>query len=142
MNKIEALKIVGRRVTAWTSMNGVYTGVLKEVIARPRRPWRGIVVIDGVLEVAAFQNRGIGARPIDRQRRGFRPGEELEVGGVNINRTEDAGLTYLEALKQELAKLEEWSKPGYILDHHRWWLPDAIEARKIQIEREQEVQHE
>jgi hypothetical protein len=83
MTRSEAEKLIGSRVQAWTSMNGVYCGMLEEVI--PSRPWRGVVRIDGILSPpVTFE---FGRRP----RRGFRVGETIEVGGVNISPTEAEG---------------------------------------------------
>lgn len=79
VNRGEAAELVGRRVQAWTATNGVYTGTLVEVTAD--RPWRGRVLIDGVLEPAlAWDARRHGA-----PRRGFRPGETVEVGCLSVS---------------------------------------------------------
>ena len=86
MNRAEALTLVGTRVMAWTAANGVYVGELIEVTTH--RP------------AQAFEfNRS-------RPRRGFRPGETIEVGGVNIEPSEEAGLSYCEALRRDLASVE------------------------------------
>lgn len=65
-------------------MNGTYVGILDSVTKN--KPWRGIVLIDGVLKPATSADR------VDSWRRGFRPGEKIEVGGVNITPTELMGL--------------------------------------------------
>lgn len=93
MNRVEAVKVIGRRVRAWTATNGVYVGTLREVKAEHGLPWRGVVLVDGVLEVAIhFESGGF-------VRRGYRPGETLEVGGQNVSLTDEAGSrTYEEAL--------------------------------------------
>jgi hypothetical protein len=52
MTARQAQELVGARVSAWTSANGVYAGVLEEVVVLKGRPWRGRVRIDGVLRVA------------------------------------------------------------------------------------------
>jgi|JI8StandDraft_1071087.scaffolds.fasta_scaffold290408_2 hypothetical protein len=93
MNRAEASEAIGKRVRAWTAANGVYVGTLREVRARHGAPWRGVVLVDGILEVAVhFERGGFG-------RRGYRPGETLEVGGQSIKLTTEAGFkTYEEAL--------------------------------------------
>jgi hypothetical protein len=93
MNRVEAVKVIGRRVRAWTAANGVYVGTLKEVKAEHGMPWRGVVLIDGVVEVAVhFESGGF-------VRRGYRPGETLEVGGQSVEMTDDLGAkTYEDAL--------------------------------------------
>lgn len=110
-------------------MNGSYTGVLVEVKTSPGRPWRGVVKVDGVLEAAAYETmRGV------RQRSGFRPGDEIEVGGINIQLSGLDGTSYLEALTDDLAKLERWASEGRAKDHH--WIIRAIDCRKRQIKGE------
>lgn len=95
MRRGEAEALVGETVEAWTAMNGTYVGVLEEVI--PRRPWRARVRVTGVLKGPAFEwARG------DRQRVGFREGDVIEVGGVNVGGTDKAGVPYAEAMRQEL----------------------------------------
>ena len=110
MNKAEALALVGFRVCAYTSMNGAYTGTLVEIISEPRRPWRGKVLIDGVAEPAQPYEYGCSLR------RGFRPGEYITVGGVNITPQPEGthwpNTSYLEAITAELHKLKrggDWS---------------------------------
>ena len=108
---------VGGRVRAWTAANGVYAGVLEAVV--PRRPWRGRVRITGVIEPACVYDL---TRP--RPRRGFRPGDVIEVGGVNIRPLGEGeeGASYLEALERELARLEEWeARPAK--DPKTAWVP-------------------
>ena len=91
MNKAEAQARIGQRVSAWTASSGVYVGTLAEVISEKGRPWRGRVRITGVLEVACHWQIGCSG-PI---RKGFRPGDEIEVGGVNIKpTTQGRGLSY------------------------------------------------
>lgn len=100
MNKVEAQQIVGKRVSAWTAASGVYVGFLKEIISEKGRPWRGVIEITGVLKIAQhFEREKI-------CRRGFRPGESLEVGGINIKLTEAVGTDY-KTLLEESIKVHE-----------------------------------
>lgn len=93
MNRAEASQAIGKRVRAWTAANGVYVGTLREVRARQGAPWRGVVLVEGILEVAVHFERGGFCR------RGYRPGETLEVGGQSITLTTEGGFkTYEEAL--------------------------------------------
>jgi hypothetical protein len=128
MTRQEAEKLIGSRVEAWTAANGVYVGELVRVV--PRRPWRGVVRITGVLRAAtAWEVRRV------RQRRGFRTGEEIEVGGVNIKPTEATGTTYLEVLRADLADLKRYQEqPGLA---RGWWLKPSIEAREREIVEEE-----
>lgn len=95
MNRDQARVYLGKRVSAWTAVNGTYVGTLLVIIHT--RPWRGVVEITGVDDVALPFEYGR-----KTQRRGFRPGELLEVGGVNIEPTTYAGTSYLHALEREL----------------------------------------
>lgn len=104
MNKIDAQALVNQRVSAWTASSGVYVGSLVEVITQKGSPWRGRVLITGVLEVACHWEIGCSG-PI---RKGFRPGDEIEVGGVNIKPTTADGTTYEAALESSIAKLRGW----------------------------------
>lgn len=101
MRKEEALALVGKPVSAWTAANGQYIGTLQAVL--PTRPWRAKVLITGVLECAThFERGGI-------CRRGFRPGETLEVGASSVRPNPDTeGVTYLEALQQAQAQSQRW----------------------------------
>jgi len=95
----EALKHIGRNVRAWTAANGVYTGQLVEVIKQQKRPWKGQVLINGVIKPASFEH----SRP---DRKGFRRGTVIEVSGVSIKPSEAVGGTYLEALERELREVD------------------------------------
>lgn len=75
MRRAEAEARVNSRVKAWTAANGVYTGVLEAISGSP---WRGLVRVDGVIEVAQHFERGAAVR------RGFRPEERVEVGASSI----------------------------------------------------------
>jgi hypothetical protein len=117
----EARQLIGSQVSAWTSSNGAYVGVLQEVTGSP---WRGMVRITGVLEPAT---------PFDAtrntQRRGFRPGDVIEVGGINIAACAAPGLSYLDALKASLALMK--SLLPQATDRTRW----AIEAHAKELEK-------
>ncbi len=64
-------------VVAWTAANGIYVGKLVKIDGRP---WRGTVKITGIRQPATIVD-------YTRQypRRGFRVGEELEVGGASVS---------------------------------------------------------
>lgn len=106
------MRLVGTRVQAWTSANGVYSGTLVEVI--PSRPWRGRVLIDGVVEPACPWEMG-------KVRRGKRPGETIEVGGVNISATTLPGRTYLECLEAQKVAFEKMGVTQF-------WAQESIRA--------------
>jgi hypothetical protein len=92
MLKTDALALVNRPVEAWTAANGVYVGTLLEVL--PSRPWRAKVLVTGVIEVAQHYERGGVCR------RGFRPGETLEVGHSSIKPSQASGEDYLSVLRR------------------------------------------
>lgn len=103
MNRHEAEQLVGTRVEGWTSSNGIYSGVLTKVISGNGRPWRGVVLIDSVFQLAQhFENGSV-------CRRGYRPGEEIEVGGVNISTTDKFGFpTYVAALEEGITRFKSY----------------------------------
>jgi hypothetical protein len=129
MKREEALQLVGQQVSAWTAANGEYVGTLLEVL--PTRPWRAKVLITGVLSSATHYERGGVCR------RGFRPGEELEVGGSSIKpNPKSAGGTYLEAVQAAQADSQRWFEKD---PQHRdaWAHKGTAEALVLVIEAEQ-----
>ena len=104
MNRNEAEKLIGTRVSALTPMSGLYVGVLLAVITPTGGRWRGLVRIDGVLDVACHYDlkRGVAVR------RGFRTGEDIEVSGSGISPCDLVGVSYLEALEVSTAKQLNW----------------------------------
>lgn len=130
MRRKEAERLIGTRVSAWTAANGEYVGILREVKGSP---WRAVVEITGILRPACTFEVG---RSV--QRRGFRPGEMIEVGGVCCKPVSDdvRGTSYIYALQQELNRFEQWAaRPNP--NPKDYWLPRAIEdvRRAIQTER-------
>lgn len=127
MKRKEAEKLIGTRVEAWTSMNGSYIGTLEEVFGSP---WRGRVRITGVVKPAVVYDLTRRGSP---QRRGFRPGQVIEVGGMSIKPTEEEGASYLEALRRELEIFEKWNARDNVNPKDRGWLPFAIKNLKAAI---------
>jgi len=131
MKYADAKNLIGTQVRAWTAMNGYYVGELVEIFGSP---WRGKVRITGVLKPAAFETaRG------NRQRRGMRPGDEIEVGGTNIAPIDAPGTSYLEALVEELNL--ETRMLGEAGPKDMGWLTRSVELRKQQIEAERAAAH-
>ena len=110
MRRKEAEKLLGTNVQAWTSANGVYVGVLREVYGSP---WRGKVEITGVLTPAVPMEFGR-----MHQRRGLRPGFVVDVGGCNIKPTADVGASYLESLQVQLRAYEHMLQGCQDRDRH------------------------
>lgn len=134
MRRAEAESLKGERVFVWTAMNGQYVGTLESVEGSP---WRGTVLITGVIEPACvFDMTRM------RPRRGFRPGERITAGGVNIKPTDLVGMSYLDALRAQLEKFSGWLENG---DSYRprytAWLPSAIRALARAIEQESGSPH-
>jgi len=132
MTRDQAKRLIGQPVTAWTAANGEYTGILREVLTNGK--WRGVVEITGVLKVATHLERGRCVR------KGFRIGEEIEVGGANIRRLDPEnqaiGRTYKEALELELMQLNHWLKrhhdtPNEFRSKRNGWLQPNIEIIKV-----------
>lgn len=118
MKRKDAEKLIGTMVTAWTSMNGEYVGILREVKGSP---WRAVVEITGVTAPAVTFEIGR-----TTQRRGKRPGEMIEVGGACCKPAANVmGASYLETLETQLAHFQEWdSRPDK--NPKDGWLPRAI----------------
>lgn len=128
MKRAEATRLLGSKVRAWTAMNGIYVGTLEEVYGSP---WRGVVLITGVIEPAC-------AWSVDRvrPRRGFRPGDQMKVGGVNISPTDEVGVTYVEALRRQKQKFAGYLTDTKMREKDKWWLPQTIKAIETLIEQE------
>jgi hypothetical protein len=108
MRRPDALKMIGRKVQAWTAANGVYVGYLEEVTNS--RPWRAKVRITGVLKVPTLFEFGR-LRPDQKYlRNGFRPGDLIEVGGCNCHPSDEYGKSYLTALLDEKKTFEGYLK--------------------------------
>lgn len=129
MKRKEAEALIGKRVSAWTAMNGVYIGTLVSVVGSP---WRGMVLITGVAKPAAIEwARG------DRQRRGMRPGETIEVGGSSIEPADWDGKSYLDALIEDEALVQAWRERAdtpqstfqFILKHRRQQIDEERRSR-------------
>lgn len=122
MRRREAEDLVGQSVIAWTAANGIYVGELTQVWGSP---WRGAVRITGVVEPAQHYERG------GLCRRGFRPGEVIEVGNSSIRPATEPGYpTYLAAIEARLAwhaaELAKYPEGRYSWIHEV--LPRALEA--------------
>ena len=108
MNRKEAEGLMGKRVGAWTAANGEYVGILVRIT--DDKPWRGVVRITGVIAPAAVFEVGRGYR------RGFRPGEEIEVDNSSIQALPEAEYSslmaadqsYRKALEAEAEKFKRW----------------------------------
>lgn len=101
MNRDEAVRtMLGKRVSTYSDFNGCYVGTLAEIL--PTRPWRGKVIIDGIVSPAVCWQQD---RPY---RRGFRVGETIEVGGTNIEPTDALGHTdYVALVEADGIRLRE-----------------------------------
>jgi hypothetical protein len=125
MLRKEAQSLIGTRVQAWTSANGVYVGILEQVSGSP---WRGTVRVTGILEPASHFEVGRGPC-----RRGFRPGETLEVGGNNIAPTNTEGCaSYVEVLEKEIARMRGML-PASSNSKHGWAVEASAKALKIVV---------
>lgn len=135
MNRKEAEKLIGTHVSAWTAANGCYVGTLIEVTNN--KPWRGKVKITGVTQIATPYE--VGRR---FQRKGFRPGDVIEVGGMNIKPTTVTGISYLDGLRSELSRYEDYKKrfsTGEIAEKDKWWIEKGYEEILNRIREEEAV---
>ncbi len=134
MRRQEAERLIGTRVEAWTAMNGIYVGTLEEVFGSP---WRGRVRITGVLKPAVVYDLTRGHQ-FARQRRGFRPGQMIEVGNSSIKPTEAPGESYLAALQRELRYFKEWQARPFVDPKDARWLPIAIDNLRQAVAAEEQ----
>lgn len=129
MTRAEAEALVGKTVAVWTAVNGQYAGTLVRLLTPAGSPWRAVVRVTSVHEPAVPWEQG---RAV--QRRGFRPGEEIEVGGTSVKASDEPGTSYLEALRAALARYEGMSaRPGPM---QGWLAATLAECRKA-IQREE-----
>ena len=132
MNKSQAQKFIGTTVDAWTACNGQYVGVLEEVLTPQGRPWRGKVRITGVLKPADMFDKNV----VDR--RGFREGEIIEVGGTSISPTDKVGTTYLDALRFTLAQDQaRLTGNNPVFEEYRWIHEGRVKAFGLGVEAEE-----
>jgi hypothetical protein len=112
MSTSEAHNLVGHRVRVGMGADGIYVGEFLEL--QGSHPWHGRVRITGVLRPAQYFNAG------SECRRGYRPGEFLDVGNGVVDPTIEAGHgTYLEALSAELGQYVG-SHSGYQTSQYPW----------------------
>ena len=134
MRKKEAEQLVNQKVTAWTSANGEYVGILEAVSGSP---WRGAVRITGVLAPAVFWDRTRASI-----RRGFRIGETITVGNSSITpwdaETGKEGTTYLAALSAKVEQFKAWNTRPHCDPKDLAWLPGAIQdgEKAVALEKE------
>jgi hypothetical protein len=67
-------------------------------------------------------------------RRGFRPGEVIEVGGVSIKPTSETGSSYRDALEAELKTIQEYL--AHPTQKYSPWLKPTEEALQRAISQE------
>lgn len=131
MKRAEAEALLGKTVTAWTSVNGRYLGTLVEIL--PFKPWRGKILVTGVLEVAApFE---VGRWTPESPRMGFRPGRVIEVGHSSVYGapTDGAACRDYVDLVTELADNWQASREKDLASGHssRWIImPQMIQAAR------------
>lgn len=101
MKRDEALRLVGRQVGVWTAANGKYNTTVVEIL--PRSPWRARVRVTTIAEPAQHFERGQACR------RGFRVGEELEVGHSSVLEQpyEGAVEDYAQACERQAERFED-----------------------------------
>ena len=102
MTREEIEPYIGARVSAWTGMNGVYVGTLVRLL--DCKPWRGVVLIDGVLECWCLYEIGR-----FHQRRGLELGHEYEFGNSSISPSDAHGMSKRETLEREIEKCTRWT---------------------------------
>lgn len=113
MKRAEAEKLIGTRFETWSQANGIYTGTLVEVVSKSKgSPWRGKILVDGILAPAQHFEMGQACR------RGARVGEVIDIGGISLIPTEKTGIQdYAEVLRSAIIvqedQLETATNPRY-----------------------------
>jgi hypothetical protein len=111
MKRDEAIDCLGKRVAAWTAMNGSYSGILVKVT--DDKPWRGVVVIDGVIECWCLYE--IGRK---NQRKGLILGNEYDFGCSSIALTDYEGISKRAILEQEIEYATKWINDPFSKHYH------------------------
>jgi len=124
MRREEAEQLIGTLVSAWTAWRGAYAGELIEPV--PSRPWRGKVRVQFVVEL-----------PMGDRARILKPGEILEVGGVNIKPFDGVPLTWQRSIEHLLAHAEQfladWEKRSAEASYHMRGEAGGIEYTKRMV---------
>jgi hypothetical protein len=111
MTRQEIEPYVGLRVSAWTSVNGTYVGTLVRLV--DCKPWRGIVLVDAVLECWCLYEIGR-----FRQRHGLELGQEYDFGNSSIKPCDSAGMSKREALEREIESATQWLNSPEMRSYH------------------------
>ncbi|MCK4529392.1 hypothetical protein KAW18_18665 [candidate division WOR-3 bacterium] len=86
MNRIEAMKMVGKPVYATTALNGEYVGICKEIITPKGSPWRANVEIKAVTDYPVI---GFGQGGVYKRRIPFEEGRIINVGNCSVGLLND-----------------------------------------------------
>ena len=86
MNRIEAMKLIGKPVYATTALNGEYIGICKEIITPKGSPWRANVEIKAVTDYPVI---GFGQGGVYKCRRPFEEGRVINVGNCSVELLKD-----------------------------------------------------
>ncbi|GAE34627.1 DUF2777 family protein [Halalkalibacter akibai] len=80
MDRRKAQSYIGKLVKVDMAQQGTYCATLKDVIAEPRKPWKGIVQIKAVLVLPEFNE----SNPL-MQQLPFKKNEEVELDGAKLS---------------------------------------------------------
>ncbi|KHF40277.1 DUF2777 family protein [Halalkalibacter okhensis] len=110
MDRKQAQSNIGNMVKINEGASGTYYGTLQKVIAEPKKPWRGIVVVQGVLELPTTKDKN---HPLEIEPLLYKKGEssEFEGGKLTVIFEKDLPNTY--DLSVELAvknRHNEWQE--------------------------------
>jgi len=139
MNRTEALKLIGKPVYAFTSLNGEYIGICKEITTPKGSPWRANVEIKAVVVYPVI---GLGAGGGYKYRRPFEEGRIVNVGHCSVELLKEGEIVpnYKDSIKTALdagiKTLEEHVEHDKQLGKKDWliikWL-NVLEERKTEI---------
>ncbi|WP_026673109.1 DUF2777 family protein [Alkalihalobacterium bogoriense] len=105
MDRKEAQSLTGKQVIVDEQQDGIYYAELLEVITEPRKPWRGIVKINGIY---ALPKQHYTSEHFKIRKPLYDNGQVIEVIGSKISKSDCANVHYnlslRQALQQEIAE--------------------------------------
>ncbi|UOE92274.1 DUF2777 family protein [Alkalihalobacillus sp. LMS39] len=101
MDRKEAQTLTGKQVMVDEQQDGIYYGELLEVVTEPRKPWRGIVKINGI---DSLPKQHYTSEQFKIRKPLYDNGQVIEVIGSKISKSECADVHYNESLRQAIQK--------------------------------------
>ncbi|GAE25007.1 hypothetical protein JCM9140_976 [Halalkalibacter wakoensis JCM 9140] len=128
MDRKQAQKIIGTFVAIDAQVNGSFYGTLEKIIAEPKKTWKGLVRIKGVLSLPKFQKEVDGML---LEHLLFKDNELVEVEGSKLKECEKHKMS--KSFKESVIKAvetrnKEWEKDINLLKQKQTKLAGAISS--------------